>query len=808
MQEIGKKSRVKVRWNVSPYDYSNEGLNHIISKVAEKYGMPKDRVKVTPQFITRDTSDGSMEEANEIVSNIQEPQFQVKLFKDYLEMNMVPNYDFDLIQKIDSDVNATMDYKIYEKFKRYSVNWVKWDNFLSYGEGNSLDFNKLNGLVVVNGPNQCGKTTISVDLLHFLLFGKTDKSSTQDKIFNKHLPEAEQCTVEGCITIDGEDYVIKRTLTRASLSNRTFKSSATQRVEYYRLIGGQKETLDDVMVEELQGSCSRKTNQVIRDAIGDESDFDLIMSVTDSTLDELLRKKGADRGRLLSRWIGLLPLEEKDVRAREFFNANVKPYLLSNTYDKAKMEEEIRAFEVAIKATETENKKYISEIETLDKELVKLSSTRDNLMIAKRAVDENVLKIDITTLQRKMSDVVEEGKKKSSELESVKKELESIGEVNYSVEEFDKTMTQYTEVKSSVSVMQEKYRQKKHDIEHLKSSEVCPTCHRKLDGVDNTAAIESAEKELSKIEKEGKKLSKEASKLEKAIESMKVNRETFYKKGKLEATIPLLEAKISSLREEYKDSKRTLKEYNDNKDAIDKNNALDIELRNTDALIESKRREKDNTLILVEQNNGKIKSFKDDVQIRIDTCKKIDEEEKIIRHWKIYLDMVGKNGVSKMVLRKTLPVINARLANMLGDVCDFTVEVVISSKNEVSFNLIKDGIRSDLSSGSGFELTSAALALRSVLADISTIPRCSFITLDEVWGRVDKNNYENMKNLLKKILRSYKFILLISHIEEIKDWCNTVITVSKEDNVSHIEEIKYRDVVKVNELAFHEVESN
>ena len=58
--------------------------------------------------------------------------------------------------------------------------------------------------------------------------------------------------------------------------------------------------------------------------------------------------------------------------------------------------------------------------------------------------------------------------------------------------------------------------------------------------------------------------------------------------------------------------------------------------------------------------------------------KKITSEEKLVYNWKIYLDMVGKNGISKMVLRKTLPIINANLANLLGDVCDFDVEVSIS----------------------------------------------------------------------------------------------------------------------------------
>ena len=139
-----------------------------------------------------------------------------------------------------------------------------------------------------------------------------------------------------------------------------------------------------------------------------------------------------------------------------------------------------------------------------------------------------------------------------------------------------------------------------------------------------------------------------------------------------------------------------------------------------------------------------------------------------------------------MVLRKALPIINNQLIQLLSDVCDFDVEVGINLKNEVQFFLIKDGVYSDLSSGSGFELTASALALRAVLANMSTIPKCSYVTYDEIWGRVAKENYDNMKKLLEKISTSYDAILLISHNDEIKDWCNSVIMVEKNNNISRI----------------------
>ena len=91
-----------------------------------------------------------------------------------------------------------------------------------------------------------------------------------------------------------------------------------------------------------------------------------------------------------------------------------------------------------------------------------------------------------------------------------------------------------------------------------------------------------------------------------------------------------------------------------------------------------------------------------------------------------------------------------------------------------------------MNSGSGFELTASALALRAVLADMSTIPRMCGVVLDEVWGRVAKENYDNMKHLIEKISKSYEWMFLISHLSEVKDWCNSNVVVTKENNISKI----------------------
>ena len=787
MIDIKKKSKVNIHWKVSPYDYSKEKLDSLIAKASKKYGIPKDRIKVVPEFIMSSDGSGDISSAVDVIQNIQDPQFQLKLFQDYLNINDISDYDFELIKRIDSEINAQIDYQVYDKYRRYSIKWVKWDNFLSYGANNHFDFTSINGLVLLSGEpsNQSGKTTFAIDLLHFLLFGSTNRFKTQDKLFNKHILEATNVVVEGCINIDGVDYIIKRTLSRPALDKRTAKSKTTQKVEYYKVVGENKEELEDY-IDNQQEENSIQTNKAIKEAIGKESDFDLIMSVTESTLDELIEKKEAERGRLLSRWIGLLPIEEKDVLAREKFNSDVKTRLVSNQFNAETLRQEISAYEINIKALEDENKKLTKDNKSLEKEITTLESNKTTLMSSKRTIDESLLKIDITTLNEKIERNISEGKRKASEIEEIDKELKEIGDVDFSVESYDKLQGELSDATRDRAVIGEQYKNLQHNITHLKSSEFCPTCGKKLDNVDNSKKIKELEEELGKVEEKGKSKKLMIDKFTKEIEGMKKNRELYTRKSQLMVKRSALEVNVERLRNEYKDNVLIKKEYEKNSEAIDKNNKIDIEIRNTDVFIRDRRSTRELNSNIIAKNETDVKNQKEQIETRKKLIEKIKEEEILVKNWKIYLELIGKNGISKMVLRKTLPIINAKIAQLLGDVCDFDVEVGINQRNEVMFYLIKDGVYSDLYSGSGFEKTAAALALRAVLADMSTIPRFDIIVMDEVWGRVSKENFDNVKHLLEKISTSYKTIFLISHIDEIKEWCNTHIVVKKENNISRI----------------------
>ena len=788
MKTVGSKSKINIKWKVNPYDYSKDKLNSIISAASKKYGINKEHIKVIPEFKMLNNDGEFVGISNDVIANIQDTEFQLVLFNEYLQTNDIKDYDFDIIKKIDAEINSRIDYDLYDKYKRYSIKWVKWDNFLSYGEGNFFDFSKLDGLVLLNGEpaNQSGKTTFAIDLIHFLLFGKTDKSSIQEKIFNKHISEATEVNVEGCICINGEDYVIKRKLSRPSLQKRTSKSKTTQKVEYYKIVGESLETLED-FIDNQQEENGVKTNKVIKESIGNENDFDMIICATSSNLDDLIEKKDTERGRLLSRWIGLLPIEQKEIIAKEKFNSEIKPYLLSNRYNTENLQQEISALEINTSVLIKENEKYEKENDSLDISIQEMDKNKELLLLSKSKVDESLLKIDINTLNNQINTILTNGKCLKQELENINNEINTIGDVEFSINDYDNINNQINKINIDISLKNNEIKNINRDIEVLQKSEYCPTCGRKYDNVDNTAKIKELQDKNTILKVQVNTLTKALNDNISVLNEMKKNRELYDSKSKLIIKKSTKELQIEQLRSDYKDKKLLLDEYQKNNEAIDKNNKLNIELRNIEITIDSKRKNKETNLIYIEQNKQSIINNEKSIQERLKLIEDIKNEVVMLKHWKIYLDMIGKNGISKMVLRKTLPIINSQMCSMLNDVCDFDVEININDKNEILFQLIKDGVMSDLTSGSGFEKTASALALRCVLGNISTLPRCNGIILDEIWGRISKENYDNMKKVLDRMVSYYDYVLIISHLDEIKDYCNKVITVKKENNISKIQ---------------------
>ena len=788
--DIAQKTKVCLKWRVLPIDYSHEEEANIAVKFANKYGIPKENVTIEPIFIKMASDGKEVELTTEAIHNIQDPAFQQQLFKEFIKERKIENIDFDKIVEIDKQINANINYDLYEKNKKYSIKWMKWSNFMSYGPDNYVDFSNFKGLIHLSSipANQGGKTTFCLDLLRFLLFGKVtsrENGWTLDKAFNKYIPEATEMIVEGCLVIDSTEYVIKRILSRPALKKRTEKSKVTQKIEYYKVVNGEYIELADA--ENQEGSTNTETNQIIKESLGNERDFDLMICVSSDNLKELISLKDTDRGRLISRWIGLLPLEEKDKLARDTFNKSIYPKLLLNRYNREELGPEIEQLRKENEDFTKKIKESTKQAKISEKKIEKFKETRDSLLQSKQKIDDELLKNDVTTLEYKRDKLVEEGKRKRAERNANAENLKTIGEIDFNENIYNDLISDDKNKSIELNSLRNECCRLQNEIKDLEKGEYCPTCGARLKDVDNSSLINAKKDELEKKIKTGGTLKKEVEAIDEKITNMNAQRQLFNKKNSLELLIAKNDVDLESLTSSYKEIVRLLKDIEANKAAIKANNEIDIAINNTTVNIKTEedilRRLNDE--ITDCQHN--IKSNEKTITEYEKIVEQIKAEEQLVRNWKVYVEMVGKNGIGKMLLRNVLPLINGKLKHLLADVCDFDVEIVIDDHNDIAFHIIHDGVVSNLGSGSGFEQTVASLALRTVLSEISSFSKPSFVVFDEILGGVADENYDNVKNLYDKILADYAFVFQITHLKTISDWANQSLIVKKVGNISKIE---------------------
>ena len=163
-------------------------------------------------------------------------------------------------------------------------------------------------------------------------------------------------------------------------------------------------------------------------------------------------------------------------------------------------------------------------------------------------------------------------------------------------------------------------------------------------------------------------------------------------------------------------------------------------------------------------------------------------EEVVDKIFKTYLEVYGKNGISKMVLSTMIPLINSHLKILLSDTCDFDLEMRMNDKSEVEFWMIDDesGVHKPLSAGSGYEKTVSSLALRCVLSKVCSLPKPNIIIFDEVTGKVSNDNLDKIALFFDKLKQFFEHIWIISHNPIIQDWADHSVKVKKDDNISKV----------------------
>jgi DNA repair exonuclease SbcCD ATPase subunit len=232
-----------------------------------------------------------------------------------------------------------------------------------------------------------------------------------------------------------------------------------------------------------------------------------------------------------------------------------------------------------------------------------------------------------------------------------------------------------------------------------------------------------------------------------------------------------------------------LDNYENNKKKLEDNRKIDAEIVGIRTKIETANADIRLNGTNTERHKNNIANMKEKIGVNEDLIKKIKSEEELLQVFKVYLTVYGKNGISKVILKNMVPLINQELYRLLVDSCHFILEMNINDKNEVEFIMIDNETRiaKPLNAGSGYERTISSLALRSVLTKISSLPKPNIVVMDEVFGKIADENLEMVGEFFKKIKNYFEHIIVISHNPLIRNWSDNLIMIKKDENVSSID---------------------
>ena len=164
------------------------------------------------------------------------------------------------------------------------------------------------------------------------------------------------------------------------------------------------------------------------------------------------------------------------------------------------------------------------------------------------------------------------------------------------------------------------------------------------------------------------------------------------------------------------------------------------------------------------------------------------EESRIV--YATYCEAMHRTGIPVDVLRLYIPKVNYELNRMLSNVVPFGVSLVIgddSTKIDIIMNSIDEqSITRPASMASGMEKLLINFAIRYALIAISNLNRPNIWMIDEGFGVLSQENLDMVKLFFDNARDIFETIVIITHIDELKDIANWVFDIEKKDGISKV----------------------
>ena len=154
----------------------------------------------------------------------------------------------------------------------------------------------------------------------------------------------------------------------------------------------------------------------------------------------------------------------------------------------------------------------------------------------------------------------------------------------------------------------------------------------------------------------------------------------------------------------------------------------------------------------------------------------------------LFMRCMHTNGISYDIIKNKIPVINEEIAKILANIVDF--EIFFDSSGNKFDIFIKHPAYDErpIEMASGAEKTMAAIAIRLSLLSVSSLPKADLFILDEPGTALDAENMDGFIRILELIKVYFKNVLLISHLDSLKDCVDMQIVIDKEADFAKIKQ--------------------
>ena len=731
------------------------------------------------------------------IEDLRDIKVQEKLIKEYLKDFEASKDTLEKVYSLNRKYNTMAEEE--EEVAR-NINWslksFEWDNLFNYGEGNKLNFSKLHGIVGIFGKNYSGKSSI-IDALLYTLFNSTSKNERKNLNVINQNKDYGNGKLE--IQIGEKDFLIERESTKyikKLKGDETLEAKTDINFSCYDHVTQEE--------EELNGDSRNATDKNIRKMFGTIDDFLLTSMSSQVGSLAFINEGSTKRKEILGKFLDLVIFDKKFKKAKEDAAdmkgalkllegkeydtdiADTTRALEQNSTTKDRQERKCRKYSEAI--TRTEN--IISEIEQ------KIGSIPAEIINIVEVKEEQISKQkEIESLQDEVQQLKEECKTKRASHKKINEALKDfdIEALRSHQEEIDHKRVVLEGTNQAIEQQEYRLTQNKNKVKLLLEvpcGDEYSSCKFIKDAYKAQGNITVIEQNLRELRKETEDLyggiegldpKSVERKLEKYEEVLEMRDDIYNTINQNELVIEKNESRVSTLNLEVEKLQGKIEEYEENREAIE----------NLEQLISEKVEQQNNLKgqqsILDDCNEEIVELIKErgSLEQKLENLVSQQEEMENLRDsyaaYDLFMRCMHTNGISLDVIKKKLPVINDEISKVLANVVDFEV-FFESEANKLDIYIKHPKYEArPIEMGSGAEKTITAMAIRLALLSVSSLPKGSIFILDEPATALDAENMEGFIRIMDMVKSYYQTVLLISHVDSLKDVADVTIEIDKVD---------------------------